>query len=630
MKNRILEFPTKNPTGDTWQIAYTRFPGWVDDEDDGSPYRPWMVLAVSASSGKLGTSDLARQSGFTTELVQAAMDSLHEATGTLPGTIEVCDPELADALADMVKGRRIEVACREDLPLLAEPLRSMYRDFSKNEPYGSATEVPGVTIEHLRAFAEAAECFRLAAPWRHLESSDLIEVGAPRPAPNVRFACVMSEYGERGLALAEDRSFFETNAADSESAFDHLADRAVWSVTYFDPWEIPVLEHNAWLEHGLATDPDGRVPCAVQYGPKRRVRRASPKMLGFFEAMFRALAETSEDELDKGEWRRVVDTSHGRYDLSLSLPDVLSPPRRDPRTPAPHNPLRSATTLEAVHDLVLEQGIETREDLQAFLEKEIVGKELPRPRAEGPKAEAREIALEAMDTPGRRGIALARRALELDPDCAIALLALAERASDPELAVDRYREAVAAAERALDPEIFEEGVGVFWGLPETRPYMEARKGLADAFWLNGQRREAIEEFTEMLRLNPNDNQGVRERLIPALMAVGDDKAAKKLLKEYDDDPAAAPAFNRALAAFRVGGDTKAARDKLAAALEINPSVADMLLGRLGIPDQLPYGYSIGSVDEAVFYVMNAEEAWAETPDALDWLAEIVDSDRHSS
>ena len=52
--------------------------------------------------------------------------------------------------------------------------------------------------------------------------------------------------------------------------------------------------------------------------------------------------------------------------------------------------------------------------------------------------------------------------------------------------------------------------------------------------------------------------------------------------------------------------------------------------RLGFPDELAYGYSIGSVDEAVYYKMNAGEAWAETPDALDWLAEIVDSDRHSS
>jgi len=617
-RNKVLHRPAAPATGDTWQIAYMRYPGWTED-DDGF-YRPRLVLAVSAATGNIGASDLVRPDDLRFELVQAAMDSLEEAAGGQPATIEVDDPELADAFENLMEGRGIDVACRDELPLLAEPIREMCRELKADEPYGSNTEVPGVTIEHLRAFAEAADCFRRAAPWCHLESSDIIEVGAPRPAPNVRFACVLSDHDQLGLGLAEDRSFLESGPDDEESVLDQIGDRSLWSVTYHDPWEVPILEHDAWLEHGLATDPDGRLPCAIQYGPKRRVRRASPKMLAFFEGLLRALAETSEDELDAGEWRKAVETSQGTLELALSLPDVVAPPAPVEDEPPLFNPLRSAAAMDSIRELLQEQDFESEEEMRAFLDRGLVGKEIPQPRIDGPKDEARDLALEAMDTPGRRGVALARRALELDPDSPIAHLALAERSSDPEIAVERYLEAVAAAERALGPEIFREGAGSFWGISETRPYMEARKGLGDALWLNGQRREAVEHYSDLLRLNPNDNQGIRDQLAPALMVLGDDKAAEKLLDRYVDDFTAASAFNRALVTFRRKGDTKAAQERLAEAFERNSHVPEFLLDRLEFPPELPGGYTLGSIDEAVFYIMAAGQAWTETPGAIGWLA----------
>jgi len=230
-----------------------------------------------------------------------------------------------------------------------------------------------------------------------------------------------------------------------------------------------------------------------------------------------------------------------------------------------------------------------------------------------------------MDTPGRRGIVLARRALQMDPDSPIAHLALAQRARDPETAVGRYREAVAAAERALGPEIFQEEVGSFWLISKTRPYMEARRGLGNALWDIGQRREAVEQFTELMRLNPNDNQGIRDRLAPALMLLGDDEAAEKLLKKYADDIAATVLFNRVLVTFRRKGDGKAAKKRLAEALECNRHVPDLLLGRLELPDELPAGYQLGSVDEAIYYFLESDEAWQQTPGALDWLADAVEA-----
>lgn len=134
-------------------------------------------------------------------------------------------------------------------------------------------------------------------------------------------------------------------------------------------------------------------------------------MLAFFEGFFLALAETTEDELDSGRWKKTVETSQGKLRLGLSLPDILSPPAPAAGVCRPFNPLRSAGMMEGIRDLLAGQDFESEEEMRAFLENEVMGKELPPPAITGPQDEARELAIEAMDTPGRRGVGLARRAL---------------------------------------------------------------------------------------------------------------------------------------------------------------------------------------------------------------------------
>jgi tetratricopeptide (TPR) repeat protein len=153
--------------------------------------------------------------------------------------------------------------------------------------------------------------------------------------------------------------------------------------------------------------------------------------------------------------------------------------------------------------------------------------------------------------------------------------------------------------------------------------MEARKGLADALWLDGRREEAVRHFSELIRLNPNDNQSIRDRLAPALIALGDDEAAEDLLSRYEEDITAAHHFNLALATFRRNGDDQASRERLADAVAANRHVPDLLLGRLEVPYPIPDTYALGSTDEAVLYFLEAEDAWDETPGALEWLDERI-------
>lgn len=237
---------------------------------------------------------------------------------------------------------------------------------------------------------------------------------------------------------------------------------------------------------------------------------------------------------------------------------------------------------------------------------------------------AQEIMFEAWEAENpKRRAALARKALKVSEDCADAWLLLAqETATTPEAQRQLLLKAVAAGERALGPAAFEEDVGHFWGLIETRPYMRARHALAMALWDCGARAEAADHLGAMIRLNPDDNQGVRHVLMSWLLML--DRAADldALLKMFKAPHDPQWAFPAALAAFRRKGDTAPARKAMATALASNPHVAPFLTRKRKLPREMPPWYSPGDRNEAVIYVADGGglESWAATPGALTWLA----------
>lgn len=232
---------------------------------------------------------------------------------------------------------------------------------------------------------------------------------------------------------------------------------------------------------------------------------------------------------------------------------------------------------------------------------------------------AQEKAFEAMEarTKAKR-IKLAREALAISPLCADGYGILAEEAATPAEALDLYRQAVDAGAKALGDDFFKEEEGHFWGLIETRPYMRARQSLAIALWEQGKQAEAVEHYEDLLRLNPNDNQGVRDLLLEALVELGRDDEAAALLERYKHDSSAIWAWSAALLSFRQKGDGAAARKALSHAAETNRHVAAYLLGRKRLPATLPAFYSPGDANEAIGYVSNSLPAWRKTDGALQW------------
>ncbi len=234
------------------------------------------------------------------------------------------------------------------------------------------------------------------------------------------------------------------------------------------------------------------------------------------------------------------------------------------------------------------------------------------------------MAYRAFESRGRRRVQLARKALELSSDCADAYVILAERTGDVAQALDLYVQGVAAGERALRPRIFAENADRFWSLITTRPYMRARFGLAQCLEELGREDEAIGHYRKLLRLNPNDNQGVRYSLLTALFTLGLDDEAGALLQQFKDEPTAMWLYGRTLWTFRREGDSPAARTSLRRALGANRRVPKYLTGKEELPHADPSSYALRSEEEAVICARALSVVWQVTPGAVEWLRTETD------
>jgi len=268
---------------------------------------------------------------------------------------------------------------------------------------------------------------------------------------------------------------------------------------------------------------------------------------------------------------------------------------------------------------------DSTDDINAYMQGFMESGEVPEDEPESAVEAAQMIMYDAWEATGKDRVLLARKALEVSPDCADAYVLLAEEvARSHQEALKFYKLGVEAGERALagyidDPDM----VGHFWSVIETRPYMRAREGLAYSLLFMGQTHEAIEHFQDMLRLNPNDNQGVRDTLMNVLMAEDELDAVDELMARYEDDYSVFHVYNRALLAFKREGDTEASRDLLLDAIERNEHVPDALLGKTHSSGMLPLSYGIGSPEEAMIYSGDARFFWRKEPGAIDWLQRVA-------
>ena len=258
-------------------------------------------------------------------------------------------------------------------------------------------------------------------------------------------------------------------------------------------------------------------------------------------------------------------------------------------------------------------------DIEAFL-----GDILDDDNSQDPVQKAQSVMYEAWEcSDPKQRFTLARKALRISPLCADAYNLLAEEyAKTQEEALAYFQRVVEAGANALGSDGFEDYAGHFWGFHETRPYMRARLGLGEVLWAMGEKDTAIQNFKEMLELNPGDNQGIRYILTAKLLEIGKMDDLKSLLKKCVDDYSADIQYTRALIAYSENAED--AQQIAEEAWKTNRHVPNMLSGHTPLIELSNY-ITIGGEDEATSYIGAFGAAWKRVPGSIEWLSKVTAS-----
>jgi tetratricopeptide (TPR) repeat protein len=425
-------------------------------------------------------------------------------------------------------------------------------------------------------------------------------------------------------------AFFRSPAqhAELEQATDmrrfHRKHGGIWAVMFGQIMTLPMSDAD-WFEDGdfPVAGPRAYPTAARQDSALGKIDRPDAATLAFMEGVMRAIAQTSEEELDSARWTKKVSTANGDVEFTVALPGIFEEApaaAENQRGPTAAQRREMERALARLNSVEVDREFATPQEAEEFLREELEKSNQP-PTAPTALMRAEDLVDQASAARGRKRLKLLRQALEICPDCADAHLAMAYRERDVQKMRPLFERAVEAGRTMISSETWAKGVGEFWRRIETRPFMRAKMGLGEWLRAMNQPAEAAEQFEEMIRLNPADHQAARYRLVASLLELNRQAELQELVGKFPEDRSALWTYARALVRFRQEGDTNAARKELGDALDANGIVPQYLLKKKELPPTPPPSFRPGSEDEAVVSAMELLRPWEATPGAVYWLAE---------
>ncbi len=605
---------------DAWFIGTRK----LDITIANDPGEPHLVFVISHDTGGIVAFQLCMGAPEAADVREALTGAMRNPAvpglkPSRPHVLVCAEPALGRWLAEFVVAEDLDIELGE-MALPAEVdamLREMETTLRGPNPLPPLTEIAGATPDLFAGFFAAAAAFYRAAPWVALNNRQTLAVRHPAEK-DYRFIVVMGQGGiEYGLSVFGRWDDVVRLFDEADSPLERMAADGTHSFTYeskrdMPPGDVEVIQRHKWPVAGAKA-----YPLAFVVNRRGAVSRPTAEDLRWYEAALRAIPLFVREHLQSdghGDYRSVtttinVPTYAGEVAVAVKYPGgilplgELSPDRDDDFDEPGDMPVFDRRAMEGL--MAGLPGMPSRQ----------------RRGKAGKLDEAQDLMYRAWEetNPAKR-IALAHDALAVSADCADAYVLLAEEeAPTVDKALEYYRAGAAAGERALGKRFFKQNAGHFWLMLETRPYMRARAGVANALWQLQRYDEAIGEYRELLRLNPGDNQGLRYLLLNLFMQLHREDDADALLKAYEDEGSAIWLYTRALREFMRSGDSAKAVAALKEALNENAHVPSYLTGAKRVPARLPAYIGFGDENEAIAYATDNLNYWRRTPGAVEWL-----------
>jgi tetratricopeptide (TPR) repeat protein len=162
-----------------------------------------------------------------------------------------------------------------------------------------------------------------------------------------------------------------------------------------------------------------------------------------------------------------------------------------------------------------------------------------------------------------------------------------------------------------------------WSRPANRPALRLLFRLCLCQTEEGQPQAAARTLESLLKLNPQDNHGVRAELMNHYLRSGEDEQALSLARRFPDDALADLAYGEVLALYRLG-EQERARAALRTAASRLPRIPQYLTRkRIKQPRLGPLGATPGGDDQAWMYREAMRDVWEAEPGLLKWLKRVT-------
>lgn len=225
--------------------------------------------------------------------------------------------------------------------------------------------------------------------------------------------------------------------------------------------------------------------------------------------------------------------------------------------------------LKAIEQALESQDFASTEEMNAYIQKNFIGRNIDdisnefddsafenSPRG---KAQAKLNAVDPsnLDATNRRH---ALAATKIDPSYTDAWYALGQTYESPAKAKSAYQKAINLGKKEFSSEIKEclalaekgdpDEKSWLWGHHEARTFLMAYERVAEFYASQDNLDKAIATYEEILRLNGNDNQGIRHTLLPMYLLHEPYTKIEKLLASYPEDSSPQWLFAHALYEFQ--------------------------------------------------------------------------------
>ncbi|MBR6014299.1 MAG: hypothetical protein IK062_11065 [Selenomonadaceae bacterium] len=193
-------------------------------------------------------------------------------------------------------------------------------------------------------------------------------------------------------------------------------------------------------------------------------------------------------------------------------------------------------------------------------------------------------------------------------------------------AAERYKKLLVKAEEQLKTAGIwtKNTVGDFWGIIETRPYMRVYLSYMEVLKTDCRLTQAADACKEILKLNTNDNLGIRYELMHIYAVTEDVKGAERLFKKYRSETSTQFLMPFSLIYYKVGNEKKA-EEFLKKAAEYNSDLAKFfrIFGtaefRMQMAESMSVSYySPGTMSEIFAAINGNDDVYLNTPTFFEW------------